>query len=164
MPKVIEIDIFSPASLRKAAAELRAYEKRFQEKQQLFVKRLADECVKVIQEKYALPQPYAGKQLDIQVSAVCEGNSATIVASGETVLFLEFGTGVSHREASYGPFQHGTYGQGKGKQRLWGFYLNGNKDDLVLTSGNDPIEAFPAAERRITEIYADVAKEVFGSD
>ena len=164
MPLNIEVNLFDQASLKRAAEQIRAYEKRFREKQEIFVKRLADECVKVIQAKYAPPQPYAGQQVDIEVNAVFEGLSATIVASGETLLFLEFGTGVTHREASYGPFKHGTYGQGKGRQKIWGFYLNGDKESLVLTSGNDPIEAFPAAERRIEEIFANVAREVFGGD
>lgn len=164
MPLKLEIDIFDPASLKRAAAQVRAYEKRFQEKQQLFLRRLVDECIKVIQEKYAIPQPYDGKQLPVDVTATYEDNAATITASGETLFFLEFGTGISHREPSYGPFEHGTYGKLKGGQTIWGFYLDGDESQLRLTSGNDPIEAFPAAEQRIQEVYADIAREVFGSD
>lgn len=165
MPLVLEIDPLNPASLRNAAAKIRAYEKRFQEKQQVFLRRLAEEGVQVAKARFdAALMGYDGDQTEIQVEFNLENNAATILASGKTVAFLEFGAGVTHPEHSSGLFQHGTYGKGYGNRRMWGFYPGGDStQDVVLTSGNDPAEAMTGAIRHIAEICADVAREVFSS-
>lgn len=104
-------------------------------------------------------------------------NTLQIVASGTTVLFIEFGTGVhyteQHPKADELGFTRGTYGQGKGSQDMWGYYgsagTNGivrTKADgsyVVLTHGNPPARAMWEASEQIKSRILEIAKEVYGN-
>lgn len=167
MPLDLTINLTDAASLRRAARELRAYRTRFEAKQAEFLRRLAQQGAEVVKARFdAALSGYDGDQTPISVEVRQEDNlTAEIIASGRTVAFLEFGAGVSHPEHSSGLFQHGTYGKGHGTRRVWGFYPGGDKTQAaVLTTGNDPAEAMPEAVRRMAELCADTAREVFGHD
>ena len=73
----------------------------------------------------------------VTVGVQADGHNVTVVfASGEEVLFVEFGTGVSNNGAAGGsphpkglemipPMTIGGYGKGNGRKRVWAFYANG---------------------------------------
>jgi hypothetical protein len=64
---------------------------------------------------------------------------------------------------------HGTYGKGRGKQRLWAYKGDaGNigepdrkRQDIIWTSGNPPANAFPKAVEAMKEEAQRIAREVF---
>jgi hypothetical protein len=159
----IHIDPTSENSLKMAAKQVREYQKRFEEKQIEFVRKLAEVGAEVAKAKFdAALAGYDGSQEPIQVSVSQDGKNAEIIASGQTVTFLEFGAGITHPEHSTHMFQHGTYGKGYGNRRFWVFYdENKNK---VKTSGNDPAEAMTGAIQEMSRQATEIAREVFGRD
>lgn len=168
----ITVNPFDTNSIKKAIDDLQNYKIGMERKEALFVKRLSDVGLNVASVKFANAD-YAGVN-DVKVRSNCIGTKATIIADGQAVAFIEFGTGVTHPESPLGLYQHGTYGQGKGKQSMWGYYgepgtsgkviksVNG-KGNLCLTSGNDPAMAMYDAILRMTEQITNIAVEVFRS-
>lgn len=117
------------------------------------------------------------------VSVFPTENGYAVVASGKTVLFIEFGAGVtypdSHPQAAEFGMMHGTYGKGNGKKETWGFYgdepgTNGEfvrkKDGslkephVILTHGNPAALPMYNAEQEIRSNIAKIVKEVFSGD
>lgn len=94
-----------------------------------------------------------------------------IVASGTTILFIEFGTGITyteqHPQAGEFGFVRGGYGKGMGKRRGWAYKgetgTNGALLDngLVLTHGNPPARAMYGASKIMKAKIREIAKEVF---
>ncbi len=76
---------------------------------------------------------YAGELKPVDITATVSGNKAEIRASGEQVLFIEFGTGIKYETPymeEYGFFA-GMYGNGRGNDP-WGWWYRGTPQD------NDP--------------------------
>ena len=115
---------------------------------------------------------YAGKNdVEVEVKRV-SSTHYQVIASGETVLFIEFGTGINNPELvepSGLTYQHGTYGKGHGADPNGWVYVGeqGNagqpiREGVYRTYGNPPAKAmYYAAKDMKAEIYT-IAKEVFG--
>lgn len=114
---------------------------------------------------------YAGTN-DVEVSVEATTTGYKVVAKGQAVLFIEFGTGVlnpEHPQSSEFGFTHGTYGLGKGTNERGWVYVGeqGNagqplREGVYHTYGNPPAKAmYYAAKDMKSEIHA-IAKEVFG--
>lgn len=99
-----------------------------------------------------------------------------IVARGQAVAFIEFGTGIvyadDHPLASQLGIARGTYGQGKGANPTWAYYgtkgKNTNakivrtdldKGDVVLTEGNPPAYGMYLAGEEIKNNILKLVKE-----
>lgn len=111
---------------------------------------------------------YTGDQdFAVTVEHLGEGHYA-IKADGSTVLFVEFGTGITygagHPEAAEHGMGPGTYPDGKGH---WndprGWYLPKDKGG-EHTYGNPPNAPMYNAVKAVEEDLARVAREVFSSD
>lgn len=112
---------------------------------------------------------------DVSVELEAGDNSVSLVASGETVLFIEFGTGITYSEKSpYDDVVHyerGTYGQGKGKQTSWIYYgqagtngrVIGENDigQIVKTQGNPPANAMYGASKEMKQRIIETARKCF---
>ena len=163
----IEIDPFDKDSVASALRQLEAYKKSLKDKEQLLLKKLGSLGATKVRMVYAVFPDY--DQTDIDVTFDVKDNVATISAKGEHVAFIEFGAGVFHNgeDGTYplplpgGVAKIGEYGKGHGKRHAWGYYRNGNKDDLVITHGNPPAQAFYEAELEIVRKVYDIAREVF---
>lgn len=116
---------------------------------------------------------YAGTN-DVEITVEPKDNGFEILASGYSVLFIEFGTGIKNPEhplsAEFG-YIHGTYGQGKGaNEHGWVYYgEQGNagqpvREGVYRTLGNPPARAMYNAGKEIRERIEEIAKEVFGND
>ena len=93
------------------------------------------------------------------------GNKAVIIAEGETVGFIEFGTGIRNPEwdnsgMDYTPPKHGTYGKKRGA-RPHGWYFKPGEGAVQHTYGNPPAEAMRTARDVMIERIARIAREVF---
>ena len=160
----IVIDPFDKKSINEAIKQLDAYKKDFLKKEKLFLERLADLGVSVATTGFEQAE-YDGVK-DVQVSMERNGSKATVYAYGETVGFIEFGTGIKNPEYNsagleYTPPKHGTYGKGKGAQP-WGWWFtpaDGGKG--VHTYGNKPAEAMLRARNEMIENVTRIAKEVW---
>jgi hypothetical protein len=161
----IVIDPFDKKSIDAALKMVRQYKKDFEAKEQEFVRRLAEIGVRVAQAGYAVAD-YDGEN-DVVVGMEETSNGYTVVASGETVGFIEFGTGVKFPEwdntgMEYTPPAHGTYGKGQGKNP-WGWYFSSIHDGAasVHTFGNPPAEAMLTARNEMIERVTQIAREVW---
>ena len=160
----ITIDPFDKQSVAKALKELKQYKKDFLAKEELFVKRLAEIGVSVASTGFALAD-YDGRN-DVQVTMTQSGTRATVIAFGETVGFIEFGTGVRNPEwdnsgMEYTPPKHGTYGKGLGARPKGWFFTSGEGGAAQHTYGNYPAEAMRTARDVMIEKVAQIAREVW---
>ena len=144
---------------------LESYKRSLKVKADALVKALAEMGATNVSLIYART-PYTGPKItNVTVEERGEGKYA-IVASGQTVLFLEFGAGVTYGEGhpnqmGYGP---GTY-PGKGH---WndpnGWYLPKSALGIsgVHTYGNAPSAAMYHTGKGLHQIVKQAAREVFG--
>lgn len=160
----IVINPLDPKSVADALAQVQQYKKDFLVKEKEFVRRLAQIGVRVAQAGFATAD-YDGVN-DVAVSLVQTSNGYSVVASGETVGFIEFGTGVKHPEwddtdMDYTPPKHGTYGKGHGANpRGWWFKQNEGAR-ARHTYGNPPAEAMRTARDEMVERVTQIAREVW---
>ena len=156
----IVINPFDSKSIDKAIVQVKEYEKQFDAQIQEFVKRLAELGVSVAKVGFQTAD-YDGDK-DVIVKVEQNGTTAVIVASGETVGFIEFGTGVKFPEWSgststgYTPPKHGTYGKGRGANPK-GWYFGHSQH----TYGNMPAEAMLTARDVMVENITRIAREVW---
>ena len=161
--KKIVIDPFDKKSIDAAIKEIEAYKTDFDKKYATFVSRLLEIGVSVAQQRFANAE-YDGKN-DVQVTSVQEDGRAVVVAHGETVGFIEFGTGVRYEEydsstTEYTPPPRGSYGKGKGSNpKGWFFTLDGVPSQH--TYGNPPAEAMLSARDAMIESVVRIAREVW---
>lgn len=100
-----------------------------------------------------------------------DDNTIAVNASGQSILFIEFGTGVynpvEHPKADEMGMIRGEYGSKHGRNYTW--YYHGNpgtngellKGDRVRTHGNNANRCmWDAAEAMRDQIY-DIVKEIF---
>lgn len=175
MKKKYTIDIFGNgmAEFQQGVEE---YAKWVTEKSNLLLKRLADYGVKIANAGFE-SAVYDGTN-SFSVSFEERGDEVkAVVAVGATVLFVEFGTGITypdnHPEAAKLGMVRGSYGEGHGKQRTWGYYgdpgTNGevrakkNGGTIVLTHGNPANMPMYNAVKQIEQDFARIAREVFSN-
>ena len=144
----ITINPFDTKSVADAIKQLEQYKRDFLAKEELFVKRLAEIGVSVASTGFATAD-YDGVN-DVVVTFEQQGNRATVVASGETVGFIEFGTGVKFPEwdnsgTEYTPPRHGTYGKGMGARPKGWYFKQSEGAAAQHTYGNQPAEAMRTA-------------------
>lgn len=159
----IKINPYDPKSIDKAIKQLQEYKKDFLAKEQIFIKRLAEIGVSVASTGFALAD-YDGVK-DVQVTMTQSGTKATVTAFGETVGFIEFGTGVKFPEwdssgMQYTPPEHGTYGKGHGASPK-GWWFTASPGASTHTYGNPPAEAMLTARNTMIEQVVQIAREVW---
>lgn len=159
----IKINPYDPKSIDKAIKQLQEYKKDFLAKEQIFIKRLAEIGVSVASTGFAVAD-YDGVK-DVQVTMSQSGAKATVTAFGETVGFIEFGTGVKFPEwdssgMQYTPPEHGTYGKGRGASPK-GWWFTASPGASMHTYGNPPAEAMLTARNTMIEQVVQIAREVW---
>ena len=159
----IKVDPFDKASIDAAIKQVQEYKKDFLAKENIFVKRLAEIGVSVASTGFAVAD-YDGNN-DVTVRLEWNGNRAVVIAEGETVGFIEFGTGIKNPEwdnsgMSYTPPKHGTYGK---KHGAWpkGWYFTPGLGAVQHTFGNPPAEAMRTARDVMIERITQIAREVW---
>lgn len=160
----IVVDPFDKKSITAAEKQLRQYVKDFKEKEETFRRRLAELGVSVAQAGYSLAD-YDGIN-DVVVSMEKIASGYAVVAAGESVGFIEFGTGVKYPEwdgsdVEYTPPPHGSYGKGQGKNP-WGWWFKANEGGVARhTYGNMPSESLLTARDQMIEQVTAIAREVW---
>ena len=160
----IKINPFDTKSINEAIKQLEQYKKDFLAKEALFVKRLAEIGVSIASTGFALAD-YDGIN-DVSVRLEWNGNKATVIAEGETVGFIEFGTGIRNPEwdnsgMEYTPPKHGTYGKGYGARPKGWYFTAGEGGAAQHTYGNVPAEAMRTARDLMIEKVTQIAREVW---
>lgn len=160
----IVVNPLDKSSVEDAIRMLEQYKKDFLVKEQEFVRRLAEIGVRVAKAGFSIAD-YDGVN-DVVVSMERTATGYNVVASGEAVGFIEFGTGVRHPEwdntgMDYTPPKHGTYGKGQGKNQ-WGWWFKGSDGAVAQhTYGNPASESMLTARNTMIERVTAIAREVW---
>ena len=159
MAKKITLDL-TDKSINSAIKEVRAYKQWVLSKEQELRQKLASigATVASIQFSRAI---YNGSN-DVTVRVDDTGSVAVIYAEGESVAFIEFGSGVKygygHPQADEFGVGPGTYPEGKGHWDSPSGWWYGHG---LHSYGNPPAMAMYQAVERMTEQVTIIAKEVF---
>lgn len=157
-------------SLMNAAYELEAHRKGVKEKADHLTNRLALIGLRIADAVYnSAFTEYDGKN-DVIVKVEKTEKGYKVIASGQAVLFLEFGSGATlgygHPYASgygMGPSTWSLGPQGKGH---WdnpnGWWFTNEEGESVHTMGNAPAKAMFQAEQEIIRSIKTIVEEVFG--
>lgn len=164
MAKTIEVEL-STSSINQAIKELRQYSAWVLKKEEELRSRLAmmGATVASIQFSRAI---YNGSN-DVSVRVDDTGSVAVIYAEGESVAFIEFGSGISygygHPQAGEFGFGPGTWSDGDEGKGHWdnpkGWYYASGQHSY----GNPPAMAMYTAVKEITENVTRIAREVFAT-
>lgn len=175
--KKIKIRLGSQKSINAAIAELDRELKTREQKLNTFIERLAEIGRQTAAEIFATAQ-YDGTN-DIVVTAEKTARGYKVVASGNAVAFIEFGSGVTMPPyPADAAVQHGrgVYGRGQGANEKGWIYVGEQgtggipvmsrkgevRPGVYRTKGNPPAAAMYYAVRAMQEAAPQIAREVFG--
>ena len=172
MSKTISIGL-SKESIQQAVKELKQYKSDLKTKVEKFVSSLATRLQLEVESGFnTAPGDDVlngeARKTTPTVTVVESGKyKVKLVASGGDVMFLEFGAGVYHNtdvgtsphpKGSEFGFTIGSYGIGKGANKVWGYY-DGN--ELVLTHGTPASMPMYHAVERVRDEIEWMAREAF---
>ena len=154
--------------------EIESYTVWLKERSQVLLDRLAQAGFEVASARFAKAAYDGTNDASVSLETRSEGVRA-VVAVGASVLFIEFGTGVTypdnHPQAAELGMKRGEYGKGHGKQPSWGYYgdpgTNGvvkmKKDGstVVITHGNPANMPMYETVKELEAMLPDLVKEVF---
>ena len=160
----ITINPYDPKSIREAIRTLERHEKEFRAKETECVRRLKEIGVSVAETGFSMAD-YDGVN-DVLIAETQNGPRAAVIAYGETVGFIEFGTGVKFREydsssTEFTPPPHGSYGKGKGANPKGWFFKQNEGAAGRHTYGNIPAEAMLTARDVMVERVVQIARDVW---
>lgn len=154
--------------------EIESYAVWLKERSQVLLDRLAQAGFEVASARFAKAAYDGTNDASVSLETRSEGVRA-VVAVGASVLFIEFGTGVTypdnHPQAAELGMKRGEYGKGHGKQSSWGYYgdpgTNGvvkmKKDGstVVITHGNPANMPMYETVKELEAMLPELVKEVF---
>lgn len=170
----------------EAIKNLNAFKQSLKPRMQELVERLMNEGYEVASYAYATAE-YAGtKDLTLN-TPVWDGDRMVLVADGEAIAFIEFGTGTRYEEypgdipgdggnpyATLGMAGRGQFGKGNGANPPWryvgdpgdiGYVIATKKDGrtVVETIGNPPARGMYQAAVTVADQQRamEIAREVF---
>lgn len=166
-------------TLHKAIAEIESYQKELDTKVHTLMERLAEIGIEESTVRFA-NAIYDGTN-DVRVNNTpvwIDKNKLAISATGKSITFIEFGTGVhyateSHPKAGDFGFDRGGYGYHLGKLDSWRYSGNPGTNGEVITEGkhqgdikthgNPANRALYDSAKEMREQIIKIAKEVFGN-
>lgn len=171
MAKKISISM-SSKSIQNAINEIEVYKRQFIERNEVFVRRLAELGIPVIDQNIAAAQGDSEKNHNtyIKVNSFGSYSEAKLVVEGSDLLYIEFGAGIRYN-GSAGTSPHpkgeefgytiGSYGKGQGKNDFWFYYAD--TGETVMSHGTEATMPVFRASQEIIQNIRRIAREVFGS-
>ncbi|VYT08902.1 Uncharacterised protein [uncultured Clostridium sp.] len=171
MAKKISISL-SQKSIQNAISEVRKYQRELIDKNELFVRRLAELGIPVIDQNIAVAQGDSDKNHNtyIKINSFGSYSEAKLVVEGSELLYIEFGSGI-HYNGSAGTSPHpkgeefgytiGSYGKGQGSKDFWFYYAD--TGEAVMSHGTQSTMPVYKASMEIIQNIRRIAREVFGS-
>ena len=150
-------------NLNEVLQDIEAFKKRFEENVTEMVHRATELGRSEASANFSSAQ-YDGTK-DVNVTAKAYKKSGTVTASGESVLFIEFGTGISypndHPEASRLGIEHGSWSKGPEGKGHWDdphgwYYAHGKR-----SWGNPANRCMYNAAKEVERNAERIAREVF---
>ncbi len=170
MPKTIKMNL-SAGSIQNAVKELQRYKQSLISKNDLFVQRLAEVGIPVINANIAAAQGDSDKNHNtyIKLNSFGSYSRAVLVVEGADLLMIEFGAGI-HYNTPAGTSPHpkgqelgytiGSYGKGHGAEDYW--YYQAETGESVRSYGTESTMPVYKASVEIRQKIREIAKEVFG--
>lgn len=167
--KTIKINL-SQKSIQGAIKQLRQYQNSLKSKNEIFVRRLSELGIPVIDQNISMAQGDSDKNHNtyIKINSFGDYSRATLVCEGTDLLFIEFGAGI-HYNTSAGSSPHpkgqelgytiGSYGQGKGKNDSWTY--TSETGEWVRSYGTESTMPVYKASVEIMQNIRKIAREVF---
>lgn len=160
----------SPDSVEDAIRELERYSNSLMGKLDLFVERLGEIGIKVINANSTVPGDSTAPQPVARVASLSEDSARIdIIFEGKDVLFIEFGAGI-HYNGSVGGSPHplgsqfgytiGSYGKGQGANDSW--YYKGENGGRFKSYGTQAGMPVYKAAQQLRQDLTSIAKDVFG--
>lgn len=151
-------------------SQIEAYKKDLLDKQKLFVEKLAEIGIPVIDARIREAQGDSDKSHDTEITVTSVGDitQAELRLSGRDVLFIEFPTGIYYNNAVHHPkaaefgYGVGTYGKGQGLNPGYWWYKD-DDDKYHFSRGTECTMPMYSASLEIIRQMKDVTREVFGN-
>ncbi len=171
MSKRIRISL-SEKSIRNAINEIEVYKRQFVERNEVFVRRLAELGIPVIDQNIAAAQGDSDKSHNtyIKINSFGSYSESKLVVEGKSILFIEFGAGIRYNGSS-GTSPHpkgeefgytiGSYGKGQGSKDFWFYYAD--TGESVMSHGTEATMPVFRASQEIIQNIRRIAREVFGN-
>lgn len=171
--KKIVVDPLDPKSIAEAINEVKKLRAKVEKYPEHLLSVIVEDASRKAQEGFSAAT-YTGVN-DVRVSTSVIGNEGKVIATGESVAFIEFGTGVAYEEHPYGSsmgLTHGSYGKGKGANpKGWVYkgepgnaYTKEVRDGVYWTKGQPPARAMYEAGKYIKDEAGRIAKEVWKNE
>lgn len=167
MNRIIEFDPFSLPDIRRAQREMEAYSQWVVEKANELVRRLAEIGANVAAINFS--GGFIDGNDDVTITTVPLNDGYEVLANGQSVCFLEFGTGVAagngYDTTDVTPpveIYPGSYSQTEGKGHFTEdhpYWWHDHKKYEMTTPRMGMYHAYSESRRQIEQ----VAREVFGS-
>ena len=173
----------SESSVQNAIKQLRDYQQRLKDKIYEFTQALAEAGIPVVEsnisdacytydEKGIRSGSNTSHNTYVKVNSYGTQAVSSLVVDGREILFIEFGAGVWHKEnGPAGSSPHpkgsefgyviGSYGQGHGVEKQWGYYNEAG--DFILTHGVKATMPMYRAAMKMATDYVAIARRVFGN-
>ena len=155
----------SVAELEAAIQEIKAFRNSLKLKADMLIERLAEIGVREASVRFTTAM-YDGTN-DTSVTLETISNGYAIVAEGQAVAFIEFGSGVYHNPGEPYPNARpegivgiGEYSKGHGKRQAWGY--RDESGEVVVTHDNPAAMPMWYASEEMRNNIAKIAQEVFG--
>ena len=173
MKKVIKLKL-NERDIDQAIKELEQWKKWLLEKTKEFLTALGEEGIQIASAKFASAGYDGTNDVTCEMEQKDE-NTVAVIAIGGAVLFIEFGTGVTHPdnhpEKPAGILGRGQYGYGLGKLNSWWYTGDPGTNGEVITSGKHAGEVRthgnPAnmsmymTVRELKEKFEEIARRVY---
>lgn len=169
--KIIKCSL-NQKSIQNAIDQLKVYQTELNNKNELFIRRLAELGIPIIDQNIALAQGDSDKNHNtyIKINRFDDYAQATLVCEGSGLLFIEFGAGISyntpagtspHPKGEEFGYTIGSYGQGKGKNESWVYVADSG--EWVRSYGTQATMPVYKASVEIMQNIRRIAKEVFSA-
>lgn len=179
MRNVIKVNVYDSSSIENAIQELEKSKDRIERFTKEIVKEASELGVAIASVNFS-EAIYAGvNDAIVSYEISDDGRTATISANGQSVLFIEFGTGLYKASApneeaeiiSGYVMPHGTYGQGRGSNPSgWAFAgsMNGTvpsdthfiRNGVYHTYGNDANSSLWNAKNELMKMIPNIVRRI----
>lgn len=158
--RTIDVNVLSRKSIDNAIKELKEYQKEMDRKRSKFVKLVAQKMADHILDRYSTVDNKNKEKGGISVMANGAYGRAVIIAHGEGLFFLEYGTGTMATSGM--GWRYGFYpGSWSVEHKdTWTEWLQSGSDEPYLYT-NEAADAFVRAIGHIEEFIQEAADEVF---
>ena len=160
----------SQDSIKRAIKEVKQYKQDFIDKNALFVQRLAELGIPIIDSNIASAKGDSDKEHNTYIKLNSFGgySRADLIVEGQDILFIEFGAGAHyngpagsspHPKGSQFGYTIGSYGKGQGKNDFW--FYQADTGESVMSHGTQATMPVYKASVEIQQKIREIAREVF---